>query len=128
TAWRLQRLFWAVLSIGLIAPMRARNGLSAQRHSSGILPLAAFSKRYDPMIQKLIDLFFRFLALLMILALASMALMVFVNVVLRYGMNSGIAISDEMSRYFFVWLTFIGAVVAHRENLHMGVETVVSRF
>ncbi len=80
------------------------------------------------MIQKLIDLFFRFLALLMILALAGMALMVFVNVVLRYGMNSGIAISDEMSRYFFVWLTFIGAVVAHRENLHMGVETVVSRF
>ncbi|WP_445253705.1 TRAP transporter small permease [Ochrobactrum sp. MYb379] len=80
------------------------------------------------MIKKLTDLFFQFLALLMILALASMALMVFVNVVLRYGMNSGIAISDEMSRYFFVWLTFIGAVVAHRENLHMGVETVVSRF
>ncbi|WP_396998342.1 MULTISPECIES: TRAP transporter small permease [Ochrobactrum] len=80
------------------------------------------------MIKKLTDLFFRFLALLMILALASMALMVFINVVLRYGMNSGIAISDEMSRYFFVWLTFIGAVVAHRENLHMGVETVVSRF
>ena len=56
------------------------------------------------MIKKLTDLFFQFLALLMILALASMALMVFVNVVLRYGMNSGIAISDEMSRYFFVWL------------------------
>ncbi len=88
------------MSIGLIALMRVQNGLSAQGHSSGISPRAAFSKRYDPMIQKLIDLFFRFLALLMILALASMALMVFVNVVLRYGMNSGIAISDEMSRYF----------------------------
>lgn len=80
------------------------------------------------MFKTLIDLFYRFLEILLVLMLAAMALMVFVNVVLRYGMNSGIAVSEEMSRYFFVWLTFIGAVVAHRENLHMGVETVVARF
>lgn len=80
------------------------------------------------MLKTVIHLFYRFLEGLLIFMLAGMALMVFVNVVLRYGMNSGIAISEEMSRYFFVWLTFIGAVVAHYEGLHMGVETVVQRF
>lgn len=80
------------------------------------------------MIKTLIDLFYRLLNLILILMLSGMALMVFVNVVMRYGMNSGIAVSEEMSRYFFVWLTFIGAVVAHRDGLHMGVETLVSRF
>lgn len=75
--------------------------------------------------QRAIDLFYRFLELLLIVLLSAMAIMVFVNVVLRYGFNSGLNISDELSRYFFVWLTFIGAVVAFREHGHVGVETMV---
>ena len=66
--------------------------------------------------QKTINLFFRFLEFLLILLLSAMAIMVFVNVVMRYGFNSGLNISDELSRYFFVWVTFIGAVVAFREQ------------
>jgi TRAP-type C4-dicarboxylate transport system permease small subunit len=59
--------------------------------------------------------------------LAGMAGMVFLNVVLRYGFNSGITWSEEMSRYFFVWLTFIGAVLTFGEHGHIGVETLVRR-
>lgn len=76
--------------------------------------------------QKTIDLFYKFLELLLIFLLSGMALMVFVNVVLRYAFNSGLTVSDEMSRYFFVWLTFIGAVVTFREYGHLGVETLVA--
>ncbi|CAH0342470.1 TRAP transporter small permease [Rhizobium sp. CECT 9324] len=75
--------------------------------------------------QKAIDLFYRFLEILLIVLLSAMAVMVFVNVILRYGFNSGLNVSDELSRYFFVWLTFIGAVVAFREHGHVGVETLV---
>jgi TRAP-type C4-dicarboxylate transport system permease small subunit len=78
--------------------------------------------------QRAVDLFYKFLELLLILLLSAMAVMVFLNVVLRYGFNSGINISDELSRYFFVWLTFIGAVVAFREHSHVGVETLVMLF
>ncbi|YCI06571.1 TRAP transporter small permease (plasmid) [Ensifer sp. D2-11] len=78
--------------------------------------------------QKAIDTFYKLLELLLIVLLAGMAVMVFLNVVLRYGFNSGINVSDEMSRYFFVWLTFIGAVVTFRDNSHVGVETLVSLF
>lgn len=57
--------------------------------------------------------------------LAGMTAMVFGNVVLRYGFNSGWNFSEEMARYFFVWLTFIGAILAFRDHNHVGVETFV---
>ena len=56
--------------------------------------------------------------------LALMVILVFGNVVLRYGFNSGIAISEEVSRYLFIWLTFIGAVIAVHERAHLGVDTL----
>jgi TRAP-type transport system small permease protein len=75
-----------------------------------------------------IDWLVRGLEVLLVILLAGMAIMVFGNVVLRYGFNSGILVSEELSRYFFVWLTFIGAVVTFRENAHLGVESLVQRF
>ena len=73
------------------------------------------------------DRFFRFLERLMVLLLSVMVLMVFGNVVLRWTVDSGIDVSEEMSRFFFVWLTFIGAVVVMREHLHLGVDAVVGK-
>ena len=43
--------------------------------------------------------------------LAVMVVLVFGNVVLRYGFNSGITVSEELSRWLFVWMTFLGAIV-----------------
>lgn len=59
------------------------------------------------------------------LILAVMVVLVFGNVVLRYGFNSGITISEEASRYLFIWLTFIGAVIAIHEHAHLGVDSLV---
>ena len=79
--------------------------------------------------QKAIDValhwFFRLLELLVVVCMVAMVIMVFGNVVLRYAFNSGITISDEMSRYCFIWLTYIGAMVAMREGGHLGVDTLV---
>ena len=36
--------------------------------------------------------------------LAVMVLLVFGNVVLRYAFNSGITVSEELSRWLFVWV------------------------
>lgn len=62
-----------------------------------------------------------------VLCIAAMVVLVFSNVVLRYAFNSGISISEELSRYFFVWLIFAGAVVAMHERAHLGVDTLVAR-
>ena len=79
------------------------------------------------MFQRLIDQFCRLLSMVMVAALVLMVIMVFGNVVLRYGFNSGITVSDEMSRYCFIWLTYIGAMIAMRDREHLGVDTLVRR-
>ena len=61
------------------------------------------------------------------LFLAVMVVLVFGNVVLRYAFNSGLTMSEEVSRWLFVWLTFMGAVVALREHGHLGTDVLVSR-
>jgi TRAP-type C4-dicarboxylate transport system permease small subunit len=75
--------------------------------------------------QKAVDLFFKLLELLVVVSLVAMVIMVFGHVVLRYGFNSGITVSEEMSRYCFIWLTYIGAMIAMRERGHLGVDTLV---
>jgi TRAP-type C4-dicarboxylate transport system permease small subunit len=79
------------------------------------------------LVQKFIDGFCKVLNIVMALCLAVMVVLVFGNVVMRYGFNSGISVSDEMSRYCFIWLTYIGAMVAMREKGHLGVDTLVRR-
>jgi TRAP-type transport system small permease protein len=69
--------------------------------------------------------FFRGLETLLVMLLAGMVVMVFGNVMLRWFADSGLTFSEEMSRFFFVWLTFIGAVVVMRENAHLGVDAMV---
>jgi len=64
---------------------------------------------------------------LIALCLAAMVVMVFGNVVLRYAFNSGIAVSEELSRWLFVWMTFIGAVVALKDHGHLGTDMLVAR-
>jgi TRAP-type C4-dicarboxylate transport system permease small subunit len=79
------------------------------------------------MLGKLIASYCKLLSWLMVTCLALMVLLVFTNVVLRYAFNSGVTISEELSRWLFVWMTFLGAVVALHERAHLGTHTLVSR-
>ena len=76
---------------------------------------------------KLVDYYFRALKALIALCLLLMVVLVFGNVVLRYGFNTGITLSEELSRWLFVYLVFLGAVVAMREHAHLGMDGVVKR-
>ncbi|MFM7332179.1 MAG: TRAP transporter small permease [Brachymonas sp.] len=76
---------------------------------------------------RFISSYCKLLDYLMAFFLALMVIMVFGNVVLRYGFNSGITISEELSRWLFVWVTFMGAVVALKEKGHLGTDFLISR-
>ncbi|MCR5867902.1 MAG: TRAP transporter small permease [Aquincola tertiaricarbonis] len=79
------------------------------------------------MLNRLFGLYCRALEALLVLALATMVLLVFGNVVLRYAFNSGITVSEELSRWLFIWLTFLGAVVALHEHRHLGTDMLLAR-
>ena len=59
--------------------------------------------------------------------LSLMAIFVFGNVILRYFFNSGLTWAEEASRYLFIWLIFLGGIVAFAENAHLGVDTLVNK-
>ncbi|QLB13749.1 TRAP-type C4-dicarboxylate transport system permease small subunit [Bisgaardia hudsonensis] len=71
--------------------------------------------------EKLLHSLSKILEIFVIAILATMSCLVFLNVVLRYGFNSSINVTEEVSRYLFVWLTFLGAILAFNENLHVNV-------
>jgi len=72
------------------------------------------------MVQKLIGRYRQLLTAIIVICLVLMVLMVFGNVVMRYAFNSGISVSEELSRWLFLWLIFLGASVAVHEQAHMG--------
>ncbi len=79
--------------------------------------MSAVARRPGPVV-RVLEAFLAF-------CLISMVVMVFGNVVLRYGFNSGLVMSEELSRFAFIWLVFVGAVVAMHEGAHLGVDSLV---
>ena len=69
----------------------------------------------------------RVLEILIVACLAVMAVLVFGNVVLRYAFDSGIAVSEELSRLLFVWLIFLGAILASVQHAHIGFDALMQR-
>jgi len=64
---------------------------------------------------------------ILVIVFGIMAVLVFANVVLRYGFNSGIVFSEEVARFMFMWLTLIGALIVMKDNGHLGMSSVVDR-
>ena len=54
-----------------------------------------------------------------------MFLATFANVVARYFLNSSIQWAEEFSRYAFIWIVFLGAVVCTKHKRHIGIDSVV---
>lgn len=79
------------------------------------------------MLKKFIDRICTALNYLIACMLAVMVLLVFGNVLMRYAFNSGFTVSEELSRWLFVWMTFLGAVVALRDNGHLGTDMLVCK-
>jgi TRAP-type C4-dicarboxylate transport system permease small subunit len=64
---------------------------------------------------------------LMALLLSCMGLFIFTNVVLRYLFNSGLTWAEELSRFLFIWLIFLGAIEALKDNNHLGFTSFVQQ-
>lgn len=57
-----------------------------------------------------------------------MSLLVIVNVGLRFFFSSSIVVSEELSRFLFVWIVFIGSIIAMKEDSHIYVDFIRRKF
>ncbi len=70
----------------------------------------------------------RILSILAAACLAAAVILAFTQVVLRFVFDNPKAWAEEVGRYLFVWLTFLGAVVAVAHDSHIRVDAVILRF
>lgn len=77
--------------------------------------------------KKIFLVFSRLTNIILALCLATMSILIFGNVVLRYVFDSGITWSEEVSRFLFIWMTFLGAIVALKDNDHLGVDMLLQK-
>jgi len=76
--------------------------------------------------QRICETYLLILKWFIVICLAGMVVLVFGNVVLRYIFNSGLTVSEEFSRWLFVWMVFIGSIVVLHENGHLGLDFIVN--
>ena len=74
-----------------------------------------------------LDKLFKVIDILTGIVTGCMVLFVFLNVVLRIFFNSGLTWSEELSRYLFVFVTYIGAISAMRAGDHMTVDILTAK-
>ncbi|MCJ7872310.1 TRAP transporter small permease [Marinovum sp. 2_MG-2023] len=62
------------------------------------------------------------------LILGAMTLITFINVVLRYGFNTGLIWGLEATAFLFAWLVLFGVSYAVKVTAHLGVDAVINLF
>lgn len=79
------------------------------------------------MLRKLDSVFSRAEEVLIGTLLLTASVILFANVVARYVFNLGLPWAEELVRYQIVWMVFLGASVAAREGIHIGVD-ILAKF
>lgn len=64
---------------------------------------------------------------LLIVFSSAMVISTFLQVIFRYLLNHPLFWSEELSRYCFVWIVFVGAAIAMKQGAHIGVDYFVKK-
>ena len=74
------------------------------------------------MIRKIGKIFNKFEENALIISLAVMVIVIFMQVVMRYIFNNSLSWSEEFARYLFVWFSWMGVSAGLKDGEHLKVE------
>ncbi|MSP98693.1 MAG: TRAP transporter small permease [Betaproteobacteria bacterium] len=75
--------------------------------------------------ERFVRRFNRVAEMVVIIAFATLIVDVAAAVFFRYVLNDSIVWAEEMARYLFVWITFVGGGLGVGRNIHVGVDSIV---
>jgi len=76
------------------------------------------------LIRKLGKIFDKIESSALIISLAVMVIVIFVQIVMRYVFNNSLSWSEEFARYLFVWFSWIGVSAGLKDGEHLKVEVL----
>lgn len=65
-------------------------------------------------------------AFVLVLALAFSTLLIFVQVIFRYVLNDSITWSEELARYIFIWMIWLGTSVSMKQKEHIRMDMLMN--
>jgi len=68
----------------------------------------------------------KFLEYVSAILLVMMVVIVFANVLFRYFLDFSIASTEELSRFMFIWISFIGSALALRYDEHLSINFITN--
>ena len=77
--------------------------------------------------KRLLDVAERGYRLLLTVMAIILFLVVGASVFTRYFLNSSLGWADELSRFIFIWISFLGAAYAYAYDEHLGLDFLVER-
>lgn len=75
---------------------------------------------------KIVLSFKKVLGPIAVILMAAIVIMTFVNAFLRYTVGKNILSFEEYSRFCFVWICYIGTVIAYEQKRHICVDIIYS--
>ncbi|KXS48693.1 MULTISPECIES: TRAP transporter small permease [Halanaerobium] len=76
---------------------------------------------------KIFNIFFSIYKFILIILTLSMFAIVGTNVFSRFVLNNSLGWADELSRFIFIWISFLGAVMAYGSDDHVGLNFVIAK-
>lgn len=76
---------------------------------------------------KIFDILFKIYKIFLIGLTIVMFIIVGANVFSRFVLNNSLGWADELSRFIFIWISFLGAVMAYGSDEHVGLNFVIAK-
>ena len=76
---------------------------------------------------KIFNMFFSIYKFILISLTIIMFVIVGANVFSRFVLNSSLGWADELSRFIFIWISFLGAVMAYGSDDHVGLNFLIAK-
>ena len=61
------------------------------------------------------------------LLLGLLSLIMFMQVLFRYILNNSLTWSEELAKFIFIWITFLGAAICFRDRIHLKVDFLTNK-
>lgn len=94
--------------------------------TEALAPDTALSAQRRGLASMLGSMLERTLDLAIVVLLVGMVAVAFVQVVLRYVFDEPLAWSEEVARWGFVWMTFLGAALGVKRDAHVSIDSLVA--